>query len=147
MDIYTNTKVYSTWWAAVLSRKLPQGMVVNAVSPGSVPDTNYGRNQSFFMRKIMFNMMKRAPKRLGMAWSVKDGASRYIEAGEFEAYVTGHFFASIPGKMVGKMEIQKQEHFLDREYQEAGWKAIVNLAGGIDYPIQIEKAQISVTAD
>ncbi|OLS23666.1 MAG: hypothetical protein HeimC2_25700 [Candidatus Heimdallarchaeota archaeon LC_2] len=135
MNIYVTSKVYTNWWAAVLSRKLPHGMVVNAVSPGSVPSTNFARDQGFFMRRIMVPMMGSIGRFMGMSWNIRNAVDRYIEAGEFDADNTGHFYASPPGKLVGKMEIQKNEHFLNRDYQEAGWKAIVNLAGGVDYPL------------
>ncbi|MCE7735651.1 MAG: SDR family NAD(P)-dependent oxidoreductase [Candidatus Heimdallarchaeota archaeon] len=134
MNIYVTSKVYTNWWAAVLSRKLPHGMVVNAVSPGSVPSTNFARDQSFVMRRVMVPMMNSLGRLFGMSWNIRNAADRYIEAGEFEADNTGHFYASPPGKMVGKMEIQNNEHFLNRDYQEAGWNAIVNLSGGVDYP-------------
>lgn len=135
MNIYVTSKVYTNWWAAVLARKLPEGMVVNAVSPGSVPTTNFARDQSFFMRRIMMPVMKSFIGRsMGMAWSIQNAADRYIEAGEFDVNNTGHFYGSPPGKFTGKMEILKNDHFLDPEYQEAGWNAIVNLSGGVDYP-------------
>lgn len=134
MNIYVTSKVYTNWWAAVLSRKLPHGMVVNAVSPGSVPSTNFARNQGFMMRRMMIPMMNSVGRLFGMSWNIRNAADRYIKAGEFNADNTGHFYASPPGKLTGKMEIQKNEHFLNRDYQEAGWNAIVNLSGGVDYP-------------
>lgn len=138
MNIYVTSKVYTNWWAAVLARKLPQGMVVNAVSPGSVPSTNFARDQGFLMRRIMIPTMNTLGRFMGMSWNIRNAADRYIKAGEFKAENTGHFYASPPGKLVGKMEIQKNEHFLNRDYQEAGWNAIVNLSGGVDYPANVE---------
>lgn len=128
MSIYVTAKVYVAWWAAALSRKLPAGMVVNAVSPGSVPATNFGRNMPFLMRKVMFPMMKF----MGMAQSLSDGARRYIDAGDFNDNTTGHFFASAPGKMIGKIEIQKDSHFLNQTHQDAFWNVIVRLAGEVE---------------
>lgn len=146
MNIYVTSKVYTNWWAAVLARKLPQGMVVNAISPGSVPSTNFARDQGFFMRRIMMPVMSSfLGRRMGMAWTARNAADRYIEGGKFEATNTGHFYASPPKKFTGKMEIQKYEHFLNREYQDAGWQAIVNLAGGVDYPTEIKLANPSIT--
>jgi NAD(P)-dependent dehydrogenase (short-subunit alcohol dehydrogenase family) len=134
MNAYVTAKVYVAWWAAALSRKLPQGMVVNAVSPGSVPTTNFARNQSFLMRRVMMPMMGTVGSMFGMAAPVSAGAQRYIDAGNFDDNTTGHFFASPPGKMVGPMEIQKSPHFLDRTSQDAAWNVIVRLSGGVDYP-------------
>ncbi|MCH8906705.1 MAG: SDR family NAD(P)-dependent oxidoreductase [Candidatus Heimdallarchaeota archaeon] len=115
MDIYVTTKTFSNWWAAVMSRKLPEGMVVNAISPGSVPATNYVKNAPFMMRRFLVPMMKYIGKYMGMAWKVEEGANRYYEAGHFEDDNTGHFYASKPGKFTGPMEIQDKEHFLNKE--------------------------------
>jgi NAD(P)-dependent dehydrogenase (short-subunit alcohol dehydrogenase family) len=137
MDQYVTAKTFSAWWSAVLSRKLPYGMVVNTVSPGSVPSTNYARHQGMMMRKVMMPMMNYVGRFFGMAGSIKEASKRYVDAGQFDAENTGHFYASKPGKLVGKLEIQMNPHFLNREYQEAGWNAIVAVSGGIDYPIKL----------
>ena len=52
-NTYATVKVFAAWWAAELARKLPEGMAVNAVSPGSTPDTNAIRNAPFFMRRVL----------------------------------------------------------------------------------------------
>lgn len=134
MSAYVTAKVYVAWWAAALSRKLPQGMVVNAVSPGSVASTSFVRNQSFMMRRVMPPMMSIFGSLLGMDGPVSAAAQRYIDAGNFDDNTTGHFFASPPGKGVGPLEIQKNAHFLDRADQDAAWNVIVRLSGGVDYP-------------
>ena len=41
---YATVKLFAAWWAAELARKLPEGMTVNAVSPGSTPGTNADRS-------------------------------------------------------------------------------------------------------
>ncbi len=41
---YADAKVLIAWWAAALARRLPPGMAVYAVSPGSAPDTQASRN-------------------------------------------------------------------------------------------------------
>lgn len=137
MDIYVTTKTFTNWWAAVMSRKLPKGMVVNAISPGSVPATNYVKNAPFLMRRFLVPMMKYVGKYMGMAWKVENAANRYYEAGHFEDDNTGHFYASRPGKFTGPMEIQKRDHFDNLEYQEAGWNAIVRAADGVDFLISV----------
>ncbi|MCH8908626.1 MAG: SDR family NAD(P)-dependent oxidoreductase [Candidatus Heimdallarchaeota archaeon] len=136
MNIYVTAKTFSNWWAAVLSRKLPKGMTVNAVSPGSVPATNYARNQGFMMRRVMTPMMKVMGRFMGMAWKLEDGANRYYEVSQFDDTITGHFFAS-KKRLTGEMVIQENDHFVNQEFQEAGWNAIVAVSGGIDYPIAI----------
>src|SRR5882724_1560186 len=41
---YADAKLIVAWWAAALARRLPSGMAVYAVSPGSAPDTKAVRN-------------------------------------------------------------------------------------------------------
>jgi NAD(P)-dependent dehydrogenase (short-subunit alcohol dehydrogenase family) len=134
MNAYVTAKAYVAWWAAVLARKLPHGMVVNAVSPGSVPATNFNRNQSFSMRWVMPIMMGTVGRLFGMAGPISAAAKRYIDAGKFDDDTPGHFFASPPGKLVGPLQVQKNARFLDRVKQEAAWNVIVRLTGGADYP-------------
>ncbi len=134
MDVYVTAKVYVAWWAAALSRKLPKGMTVNAVSPGSVPATNFARNLGFPMRFVMTKLMPIFGSLIGMVSSVGDGARRYIDAISFDDQTTGKFYASMPGKMIGQMTEQKDAHFFNEEHQEASWNVIARLAG-IDYPV------------
>lgn len=63
--------MFVAWWAAQLATMLPEGMAVNAVSPGSTPDTNAINNASLYMRKLMIPIFKLIP---GMSHSVADGA-------------------------------------------------------------------------
>jgi hypothetical protein len=41
---YADAKLFVAWWAAALGRRLPSGMAVYAVAPGSAPDTKASRN-------------------------------------------------------------------------------------------------------
>jgi NAD(P)-dependent dehydrogenase (short-subunit alcohol dehydrogenase family) len=133
MSIYVTAKVYVAWWAAALSRKLPAGMIVNAVSPGAVPGTSFARNMSSLMRFMMGPVMSTLGSLVGMNGSSSDGARRYIDAGDFDDKTTGHFYASAPGKMTGSIEIQKDSHFLNQVHQDAFWNVLVRLTGGLDY--------------
>lgn len=133
---YSNAKLFVAWWAAQLARKLPEGMTVNAVSPGSAPDTEAGRNANFFMKKIMMPVFKHAPKRFGMSAPVAEAAARYIEVTTYDG-VTGEFFASAPKKMTGPIEAMQMPHIRDEASQRASWDAVVKVAGGIDYPISV----------
>ncbi|MBT3189111.1 MAG: SDR family NAD(P)-dependent oxidoreductase [Anaerolineae bacterium] len=128
MNTYVTGKVYVAWWAAALASKLPAGMTVNAVSPGSVPNTNFLRHQGWLMRNLMAPMMKLIPKSMGMAASVEDAARRYLDASSFTADLSGQFFASAPGKMVGTLERQSMPHFLDEKNQQASWNMLTQLS-------------------
>ncbi|MFY9630792.1 MAG: SDR family NAD(P)-dependent oxidoreductase, partial [Candidatus Cybelea sp.] len=50
---YADAKVIVAWWAAALARRLPAGMAVYAVSPGSAPDTKAVRNLGPVMKSLM----------------------------------------------------------------------------------------------
>jgi NAD(P)-dependent dehydrogenase (short-subunit alcohol dehydrogenase family) len=130
-DTYATTKMFVAWWAAELSRLLPEGLTVNAVSPGSTPDTNAINNAPFYMRKLMVPMFKIIP---GMSHEVADGAGRYIEAVGYDNETTGKFFASKPGKMTGPLEEIEMDHITHRAGQRALWNKTVEVAGGVGYP-------------
>ena len=126
---YANAKLWVAWWAAALSRRLPDGMVVVAVSPGSAPGTTFARNMSLPMRLLMLPMMKVIGPLFGMAGPVAQGAQRYVDAGDFAGDASGKFWASPPGKAVGPLEVQTQDHFSDEALQEAAWESVVRLTG------------------
>ena len=126
---YANAKLWVAWWAAALSRRLPEGMVVVAVSPGSAPATTFARNMSAPMRLVMVPMMKIVGPLFGMAGSIAQGAQRYVDAGDFAIDASGKFWASPPGKLVGQLEVQTQSHFTDETLQEAAWDSVVRLTG------------------
>ncbi len=126
---YANAKTWVAWWAAALSRRLPSGMIVVAVSPGSAPGTTFARNMSLPMRLFMLPMMKIVGPLFGMAGSIAQGAQRYVDAGDFATDASGKFWASPPGKAVGPLEVQTQSHFTDETLQEAAWDSVVRPTG------------------
>ena len=127
MSTYVTRKVYVAWWAATLASKLPAGMTVNAVSPGSVPTTNFARHQGVMM-KLMMPVRKLMPRSMGMAAPVADGARRYVDASAFKPADSGKFYASPPSKMVGPLEVQTHKHFMDERNQEASWTMLTRLS-------------------
>ena len=128
MRTYGNAKLWVAWWAAAVTRQLPQGMVAIAVSPGSSPGTNFYRNMPAVMRGFNI-LLKLIGPLFKMAGPATDGAKRYVDAGEFGAEASGKFYASPPGKLVGPMEVQKQSQFYDRPLQDAAWRSVVRLSG------------------
>lgn len=129
---YSNAKLFVAYWSAELARRLPDGVTVNAVSPGSAPDTGAARNANFFMKRILLPFFKYMP---GQAAPVPVAAGRYIEASEYPEQVSGEFFASAPKKMVGDLHKVDLPHVADRDRQAATWEAIVKVSGGVDYPV------------
>lgn len=132
-NVYATTKLFVAWWAAALARRLPSGMTVNAVSPGSAPDTAAVRHANFFMRHIMLPVLKRAPARLGLAATVPVAAARYLDVAGRGPTVTGRFFASAPKKMTGPLHEVTLDHVKDQVQAEAAWSAVVAMTG-LDVP-------------
>jgi len=128
---YATVKLFAAWWAAELARKLPDGMTVNAVSPGSTPGTNADRSAPFLMKKVLMPVFKFVP---GMSHTVQDGAGRYLEAADFGPDQTGQFYASKPKKMTGPLHQIEMDHFDNPEAQRALWNATSKVSGGIGYP-------------
>jgi len=122
---YADAKLIVAWWAAALARRLPSGMAVYTVSPGSAPDTQAARNAGWAMRWLLVPMVKL----LGMVQTTETAARRYLQASEFGTDVSGQFFASAPGKLTGPIEAQLHPHLHDRGNQEAAWKAVVKVSG------------------
>ncbi len=127
-DVYATVKVFVAWWAAELARRLPAGATVNAVSPGSTPDTNAVDNAPFYMRKLMIPLFKLIP---GMSHSVADGAGRYIEVAGYGPEVNGSFYASKPKKMTGAIEKMSYEHIDDPDAQRALWAVVARATGHV----------------
>jgi NAD(P)-dependent dehydrogenase (short-subunit alcohol dehydrogenase family) len=133
-NTYATAKLFTAWWSAALARRLPAGMTVNTVSPGSALNTNGLRNQGFFMRRVMTPLVKKMPARMGLTAPTSVAAGRYLEAADFDEQVTGQFFASAPKKMTGSLHRMVQPHVLDFDSQEAAWNATVHVAGDITAP-------------
>jgi NAD(P)-dependent dehydrogenase (short-subunit alcohol dehydrogenase family) len=123
---HSDAKLIVAWWVAALARRLPPGMAVYAVSPGSTPDTMGLRNAGPALKWLMVPLMKLIP---GMSHSPETAVRRYLQASAFGTDVSGQFFASAPKKFTGPMEAMRQPHFHDRANQEAAWQAIVKVSG------------------
>src|ERR1017187_6120009 len=123
---YADAKIVVAWWAAALARRLPPGMAVYAVSPGSTPDTKGLRNAGPALNWLMVPLVKLIP---GMSHTPETAAHRYLQALEFGTDVSGQFFASAPKKVTGPIEAMRHPHFHDRANQEAAWHAVVKVSG------------------
>lgn len=131
-NTYADAKMFVAWWAQQLARKLPPGMAVYTVSPGSAPDTDASRNAEGLMKYVLLPLFKLVP---GKSMSVDTAAKRYLAAADYGTDVSGSFYASKPKKVVGPVEVMRQPHFHDRTNQAAAWEAVVKVAGGVDYPV------------
>ena len=132
---YADAKLIVAWWAAALARRLPSGMAVYAVAPGSAPDTKAVRNAGPVMKWLMIPLVKLIP---GMSQTPETAARRYLQASEFGTDVSGQFFASAPKKLTGPIEAMRQPHLHDRANQEAAWQAVVKVSGvDLSYPASL----------
>jgi NAD(P)-dependent dehydrogenase (short-subunit alcohol dehydrogenase family) len=123
---YADAKLLVAWWAAALARRLPPGMAVYAVAPGSAPDTKASRNAPAILKYLFIPIVKLLP---GMTQTPEVAARRYSQASKFGTDLSGEFFASAPKKLTGPMEAMRQPHLHDRANQEAAWQAIVKVSG------------------
>ena len=128
-NVYSNSKIWVAWWVAVLARKLPQGMVVVAMSPGSNPGTSFGRDMPAIMRLLMLPIMRVVGPWFKMAGPLAVGAKRYLDASEFGPEASGQFWASPPRVLVGPIEVQSEAHLYDLDLQTAAWSSLVRLTG------------------
>ncbi len=132
---FADAKLVVAWWAAALARRLPSGMAVYAVSPGSAPDTKAARNAGPVIKWLMMPLIKLIP---GMSQTPETAARRYLQASEFGTDVSGQFFASAPKKVTGPIEAMRHSHFHDRANQEAAWQAVVSVSGvDLSYPASL----------
>ena len=141
MNVYALAKLIVAWWASELAAQLPKGMSVNAVSPGSVPLTNFSRDMPWVMRKVMLPLMKVLGPITGTAQPISKAARRYIEVAGYGEESNGKFFASAPKKMVGKLFEQKTQYLQDRELQEDGYRLVVEMTGGRAYSAEKQDLQ------
>ncbi|HEY2092708.1 MAG TPA: SDR family NAD(P)-dependent oxidoreductase [Thermoanaerobaculia bacterium] len=123
---YADAKLIIAWWAAALARRLPSGMAVYAVAPGSAPDTKASRNAPAVLKYLFIPLVKLIP---GMTQTPETAARRYLQASKFGTDVSGQFFASAPTKLTGPIEAMRHPHFHDRANQEAAWQAVVSVSG------------------
>ncbi len=126
---YADAKLIIAWWVAALARRLPSGMAVHAVSPGSAPDTLASRNAGPALKWVFIPLVKLLP---GMTMTPEVAARRYLQASEFGTEVSGQFFASAPKKLTGPIEAMRHPHLHDRANQEAAWQAVVKVSA-IDF--------------
>lgn len=124
-NAYADAKLIVAWWAAALSRRLPSGMAVYAVSPGAATATEVGRNAGLLVKYLMIPIVSHIP---GMNQTPETAARRYLQASQFGTDVSGQFFASAKGKFTGPIEAQRQPHLLDRASQEAAWQAVAKVS-------------------
>lgn len=125
-NTYATAKLFVAWWAAELATRLPAGMTVNAVSPGSTPDTDAARNAPALMKYVMLPVIKLIP---GMSHSIADGAARYLEVAGYDDSKTGDFYASKPKKMTGPIEVITLPVFDNPTAQNAVWEVTTQLTG------------------
>ncbi len=140
MKAYSVAKLYVAWWASMLNEKLPEGIRVFAISPGSVPSTNFARHQSFLMRNVLLPLMSTVGRFMSAAGPVSSASERYISSVKMPDENSGKFYASPAGKMIGTLTEQKTAYLADGNMKFSAWNTIVKLSGGIDYNMEEESS-------
>ncbi|MGI9645281.1 MAG: SDR family NAD(P)-dependent oxidoreductase [Ilumatobacteraceae bacterium] len=131
MSEYVTAKLIVAWWPADLSRRLPAGTTVNAVSPGANLGTSFARDAPAALRMVAMPVMKALGPVLGTNGPIDKGSRRYLDAAEYADDDTGHFYATANRrKFVGPVDVQTWPgYFTDEQAQEDGFRAIVALTG------------------
>jgi len=133
-DVYADTKAMTAMWAAAVSERLPDSMTIMAISPGSTPATDAGRNMNAIMKFVMSTVMGRVGKPFGLAHGIDVGAARYFHPLDVDTSRSGAFLASRPGKMTGQLVEVDLAHINDPLTQSAVLEAVESLTGS-DYPV------------
>ncbi len=128
---YAMVKLFVAWWAAALSRRLPAGMTVNAVSPGATAATGFAQHQPSFVRFIYGRVMMPLMGLFGRTHSLDVATARYFAPLDWPRERTGEFWASKPGAgyAVGPIEQMVHPHLNHIESQEALWQVLVAITG------------------
>ena len=123
---HADVKLLVAYWAAALARRLPAGMAVYAISPGSTPDTMGIRNAGPALKWLLVPIVKLIPC---MSHTPAIAARRYLQGLVFGTDVSGQFFASPSRKFTGPLEAMQHPHLHDHANQESAWEAIVDVSG------------------
>lgn len=131
MNEYVTAKLVVAWWAAGVAERLPDGMTINAVSPGAALETSFARDMPAAMAMVMLPMMKLVGPLLGMAGTTEQAARRYVDAADYTAEQTGDFYATAHRKrLVGPVGVQTWPEFLlDAEAARASVAALETATG------------------
>ena len=131
-NTYADAKLIIAWWTAALARRLRADMAVYAVSPGGATATKVVRSASPMLKYLFIPIVNLIP---GMNQTPETAASRYIQASEFGADLSGQFFASAKGKFSGPIEVQRQPHLHSRQpgsrvagRRQGLWRRLVSLS-------------------
>lgn len=124
MKTYAVAKLCVSLWTSALSRKLPNEIIANSISPGATPNTNFARHQSWVMRKVMMRIMKIFGPAMGMSGTLTDAAKRYLKILEFDKKTNGKLWVSHKGKMAGPIVAYSSSYLDNANYQDTVWNLI-----------------------
>ncbi|OUS00398.1 hypothetical protein A9Q86_10530 [Flavobacteriales bacterium 33_180_T64] len=124
MKTYALAKLSVSLWTSSLARKLPHDMIINSISPGATPSTNFARHQSWVMRKMMMPLMKKIGPLMGMSGTLVDASKRYLKILDFDQSTNGTLWISKKGKMAGPMAVYSSSYLNNIDFQEAVWDVI-----------------------
>lgn len=139
---FATMKLFGVWWASALARRLPAGMSVTAIAPGSTPETSAPDSSPMLSRRVAVAVLKRLP---GTSQSVAAAAGRYLVAANFGAEVNGAFFASRPRKVAGPMVHNEMVGATSQRTLRCVWNATERLSGrhNVDSPFAAPPAGVA----
>ena len=126
MQAYGHVKYVATLWMSSMARKHPAIKFVS-VSPGSTSGTAAADNAppsvKFMFKYIMMPIV--LPLR-GMVHKIHKGAARFVDVISNDQYLSGGFYASEEGKVIGPVVDQFEIYPLmaNPEFQDNAYKAL-----------------------
>ena len=124
---YASAKLFTAWWSAALSRRLPHGMRAFTISPGNTYHTSIARYQHPIVQLLHRSLSPFMGRLFRQAASPREAASRYLFAIELPDHETGRFYASPPGLGIGCIEPQLMPHVIHIVHQEQCWHTVCRL--------------------
>ena len=124
---YADAKLIIAWWAAALARRLPSGMAVYAVSPGSATDTKVVRNAGPVVEVAV------DPNREAHSRHESDAGDRGPSVppgvGVRNRRLRAILRLGAKGSSQAQLRRMRHPHLHDRANQEAAWQAVVKVSG------------------
>ncbi len=109
---YGQVKLLGALWIAALAREHPQLRTLT-ISPGNTAGTGINRDLPAPVRLLAPRVMRL----LGRSHSLQAGTERLAQGLLDPAYDRGHFWASAPGRLVGPVVDQLNEHPLIGDHE------------------------------
>ncbi|MGH1340767.1 MAG: SDR family NAD(P)-dependent oxidoreductase [Nannocystales bacterium] len=126
---YATVKVFVSWWASALARRVSSTTKVFAVAPGAAFATSAMRHQSLAFRALMFCVLQPLMMLFGMATTVGAAAAKYLDVAYRYDTSSGGTYGAQGVRMRRAPTRLMQPHLLDEELQEMLWTVLARTTG------------------